>query len=205
LPEPADLSQLGFDSADLAKMPDLAEIAKMFGWVDVSSLPSPHVDPVLEDLVARAVGVPLNISSTPASKWGQASTNRVLRSLGVSTRRAIVLSGFGDEGSPVVSVVAVPGISGPRLTEVFGPSQERAPGYRYRTEIIGGEAARLEHGTLPSASHPGTDEPWLGGWLTVDGCLVSFSGSMLSEESVNTTIIRLRDALRNQAPRQATP
>jgi hypothetical protein len=159
-------------------MPDPAEIAKMFGWVDVGSLPSPHVDPVLEDLVARAVGVPLNISSTPASKWGQASTNRVLRSLGVSTRRAIILSGFGDEGSPVVSVVAVPGIS---------------------------EAARLEHGTLPSASHPGTDDPWLGGWLTVDGYLVSFSGRMLSEESVKTTIIRLRDALRNQAPRQATP
>jgi hypothetical protein len=175
-----------------------------FEVADVSTLPARHADPALEERVTRAVGVPLDLTSTTAHEWGLASINRVLRDLGVSNREAIVLSGFGDSGSPVVSVIVVPGVSGPRLTEAFGPGEELAPGYRFRTEIVGGEAVRLSSGTLPSGSLPSgslpsRNEVWLGGWFAVDGYLARFGGRELPTEAVKATLMRLRDALRGRA------
>jgi len=170
--------------------PPMPEIR--FEVVDTSKMPSPHIAPDLEAKVIAAVGDPLDLMSTTARNWGLASINRALRTLGVSPTEATVLSGFGDEGTPVVSVVVVPGVSGPKLAEVFGPSEERTPGYRHRTEIVGGEAMRLSTGRIPP-----DNALWLGGWFTVDGYLAGFEGKWLSEGAAKATLVRLREALRS--------
>jgi hypothetical protein len=147
-----------------------------------------HVDQDLELVVATAIGVPLNLESLPASKWGAATLNRALRNLGVKGRDVVLVTGMGTpKGNPVVQVQSLPGVERDRLVPEFQQYHENLARGKWKDGLVGNLPARW--GTAPIA------EPWILVWFAVDGYVASIaSGS--DRETVEQMAKRLLGALR---------
>lgn len=128
-----------------------------------------HVDPDLESLVAGAIGVPMDIESMPANKWGAATLNRAIRNLGVKGKDALLVTGMGTSGAhPVVQVHFLPGVDRDQLLPEF---------QRYLENRVRGKWQDGRAGDLPARwCLTKIAGPTNLAWFAIDGCVAYLAG-----------------------------
>lgn len=160
-PFPKDSDELRADpefAAQLASM-DLKDLDLTFQYSGPSELldkfPLPegikvirverpvwHLDPDLEKTVADAIGLPMDLDSLPASKWGAATLSRAIRNLGLKGKDVVLVNGMGTvRAEPTVQVFRLTGVDRDRLLPEFR---------RYFENMVRGKWADGFVGDLPA-------------------------------------------------------
>jgi hypothetical protein len=150
--------------------------------------PKSHVDPDLESLVADAVGVPMNIDSLPANKWGAATLNRAIRNLGLKGKDVLLVTGMGKvKADPTVQVYRAPGVDRDRLLVEF---------QRYQENMLRGKWADGPVGDVPARwSRAKPNLPHNLVWFAIDEYVV-YIASPAERSEVELMAGRLLAALR---------
>jgi len=99
--------------------------------------PQSHLDPELESAVARAIGVPMDLESFPANKWGEATLNRAIRSLGMNGRDVVLVAGMGTvRAEPTIQVMSLPGVNRDRLLPEFKRYLENRVRGKWNDDVV---------------------------------------------------------------------